>query len=226
MIEQKRNRHKACDGYSRSLKSVLFGVLGFFLGVLGTPLGLASDPQLLLPLLGDGSGFVSEIILTNSSDKEESGTIAFKNSSGLPLLLGLNGSLTDSVDFVIRPGGLFKLRTDGRGELRSGYGLVYTESPAPLLFGSVVLGWSGMEVSVSSGKLGPRHHVAVESGPSLESAVALVNSLASPLSVELLLLDDQGRFLDRKVVTLKPKAQLTAFIKEILAVPGGSTTLA
>ena len=189
------------------------------LGLLSGTLGIASDPQLLFPHLGDGAGFVSEIILTNPSPQEDSGTIVFKNSSGQPLALGFNGILTDHVNFLISPGGLFKLRTDGQGEVRSGYAVVHSQLPTSLLFGSIVFGWSGTEVSIPSSKPGLRHHAAVENGPTLESAVALVNYLDSPISVELLLLDDQGGLVDQRAVRLEAEAQLTAFLTELLSVP-------
>ncbi len=78
---------------------------------LTQPLG---SGRLYFPHIADGGGYVTKLILLNTSNAPEAGTMSFYGEDGTPLIVnraqGYGGS---NVPYSIQPGGVFVFQTDG-----------------------------------------------------------------------------------------------------------------
>ena len=180
------------------LKSLLCG-----LGVFASLSVFCTGQTLIFPQIADGGGFTLELILTNPTAQEDTGTILFKSSSGDALTLTIDGSEVSSVSYSMPPGGVYKLQTDGVGDLKGGYATVTSNNSGSQISGTVIYSFNGMEVSVPSAPLTTEFHVFVERDEGVNSAVALVNTnqgvppfSSGDITVTLLLLDENGLKVD------------------------------
>jgi hypothetical protein len=72
-----------------------------------------TDP-VYFPQFGDGGGYTTTVILLNTSDKPESGTLQFGDDSGSPSVLHPVGGDSNAIfNYSIPAGGIFRLQTDG-----------------------------------------------------------------------------------------------------------------
>ena len=183
--------------------------------------GLAAQPPVLIfPQVASGSGIDIEILLSNPATTENRGTLSFRDQTGNPLSLRIDGSLEDSVSFSIPAGGLLKITTEGDGELRSGYATVHSEAPESKLAGTLVFNLNGMEVSVPGAAPGGRAHITAEIDEDVDTAVALANPGDDPIDVILRLIDESGDLVEQKVVDLEPGQRDALFVSEIFSNAG------
>ena len=82
----------------------------------------AQDLKLIFPQIAEGGGITLEIILTNASPQQDTGTIFFWDSNGQPLALTIDETENTSFPYSIEGGGVLKIQTSGTGkEPRVGY---------------------------------------------------------------------------------------------------------
>src|SRR5262249_32945294 len=78
---------------------------------LTQPLG---SRRLYFPQFVDGGGYVTKLILLNTSAASESGTISFYDGKGEPLIVKqAGGNASSSFPYSIQPGGVFVFQSDG-----------------------------------------------------------------------------------------------------------------
>ena len=65
------------------------------------------------PQLVDGGGYVTTVILVNTSGATESGTIAIFDNAGAPLSVRSNGTTASTFNYSIPASGAFVFQTDG-----------------------------------------------------------------------------------------------------------------
>jgi hypothetical protein len=74
----------------------------------------ASTAPLYFPQVADGDGYTSSLILLNTGDRAQSGSLRFYADDGSPLVVGKVGSAADSAfRYVIPANGVYLLQTDG-----------------------------------------------------------------------------------------------------------------
>ncbi len=98
--------------------------------------------RLIFPHFVDGGGYVTKLILMNTSAAAEAGMISFYDDNGAPLVIKQAGGIgNSSFPYSIQPGGVFVLQADG--------------SPAAVNVGSVQLTpYAGTWTPVSAGVFG------------------------------------------------------------------------
>ena len=84
--------------------------------------------RLYFAQFGNGQGFTSDTVLTNSSATETiSGQVDFFDGDGLPLSMGLTSGEASSVEFEIPALGMTTIRSDGQGETMVGSAVVSSD---------------------------------------------------------------------------------------------------
>jgi len=69
---------------------------------------------LFFPQIADGDGYTTALILLNTTDRTQSGTISFYADGGGPLVVGRSGGQADTVfRYSIEAGGLYLFQSDG-----------------------------------------------------------------------------------------------------------------
>jgi hypothetical protein len=103
---------------------------------MAKPLSMA---PIYFPQIADGGGYVTTIVLLDTSNAIETGKLLLFDDNGLPLVVSSNGGSTgSSFNYSLQPGGIFIFQTDG--------------SPASVHIGSVQLvPNSGNSVPVGAG---------------------------------------------------------------------------
>jgi hypothetical protein len=86
--------------------------------ITATPIADLKRPPangpLYFPHFADGGGYTTSLILLNTSDSIESGTLQILNDVGGPLAVNsVDGVTGSSFRYSIRPGGAFRFQTDG-----------------------------------------------------------------------------------------------------------------
>lgn len=184
------------------------------------------EDTLYFAQFGNGGGLQSDIVLTNlAGTSDVSGVIRFRNDDGDPLAVGVlpaggNGKLqlgvagpTDSVAFEIPARGSLTVSTDGMGDLAAGTATVDSDGS----LGGVIrfrnaIGIAGVQDSRPARKftLPARNQGGVDTG------VAFLNPGASPVSLQLTLLGNDGQQVASQTVEgLAAGGHLARFIDEL-----------
>ncbi len=75
---------------------------------------LLGSSGLYFPHFVNGGGYVTRLILLNTSNAPEAGTVSFYDGAGQPLIVGqAGGSGSSSFTYSIQPGGVFLFQSDG-----------------------------------------------------------------------------------------------------------------
>ncbi len=111
---------------------------------------LATGP-IYFAQFADGGGYTSSLILLNTSDAAETGTLQILNNSGAPLVVNQVGDTADSsFSYSISSGGVFFFRTDGfPAEAGVGWVRVTPDAGTSTPVGSGVFGYNPVDVLVS-----------------------------------------------------------------------------
>ncbi len=171
--------------------------------------------QRYFPQIAEGSDANVEILVSNPTDQAESGSISFFGNDGSPLAISMGEEPTSTIDFEIPAGGSYSVRSQGSGDLRTGYAIVRTPSPDSQLSSIVVYRISGLPTSVTASRRASRQHVAVKLDSERNSGVAFVNPYTSANELRVLLLDDEGSLVGETQVQLAGKGQRAAFVNEL-----------
>ena len=179
--------------------------------------------RLFFPQFGNGSGFVSEILLTNPEPRPAVGHIRLFAAGGDPLDLGgafvgagqfeFNGQ---GIDFTIPPLGSLRVATNGAGTVQAGSAQVVSNPP---LGGAVRFEIAGVGVA-GVGKASPLRAamVPVQRGGGVNTGIAVQNTnQAIEALVELTLRDIDGEVVAGGVqtLTLPPNGREAIFIDEL-----------
>ncbi len=175
--------------------------------------------RLIFPQVIAGAGVRSEVLLTNTGGGLAEGTLAFLGGAGQLVQLPFEGVQKDFYPFSIPPGGTTKLTSDLTGELRVGYGVVYSQSADSQLTGNLVLTLGDREVSVPASPPGKEHHVFAESTGETRSGIAIVNLAGEPQSIDLTLRDPGGESIIDRNIELEPGEKIASFLTELLDLP-------
>jgi len=152
-----------------------------------------NDPTYIAQF-GNGTGVVSEVTLTNpSTSASVSGTLAFNNSAGEPMPIGIVGEndATSSVDFAIPSLGSTLIATDGQGADQVGSATATSDSDvgAVVRFTLPGVGITGVGASEAfTGFIVP----AQRQTGGISTGLAVFNPDADPVSVDLSLRDPAG----------------------------------
>lgn len=156
---------------------------------------LAAGAQALFAHLGDGGGTASAFVLTNPSRVETaSGTISFFNDAGQPLPLSLDGRpAAVAASFALKPLGMATFTTAGTGAPVSGSARITSNIPVAgvVRFSASGLGTAGVGQSFPLRSLVVP--VAREAARGLNTGIAVVNALETPVDFTLTLLDRNGQ---------------------------------
>jgi hypothetical protein len=73
-----------------------------------------SSSLLYFPQFADGGGYTTSLLLLNTSNGIESGTLQILDNNGVPLVVHqVGGTTNSSFSYAIQPGGAFRFQTDG-----------------------------------------------------------------------------------------------------------------
>ncbi len=192
--------------------------------------GLSSTiSTLFFPQFGNGSGFVSEILLSNPEPRPAVGNIRLFNAGGD--LLDLGGAFSgvgqfefngQRIEFTIPPLGSLRVATDGLGQVQAGSARVAANPPVG---GAVRFEITGVGVA-GVGKASPVRAalVPVQRGGGVNTGIAVQNTnQVIEVTVELTLRDIDGLVVPGGVrsLTLPPNGREAIFIDELF--PSAST---
>jgi photosystem II stability/assembly factor-like uncharacterized protein len=106
---------------------------------------------LYFPQFVDGAGYTTSLILMNTSDVIETGTLVLRDNDGNPLeVTPADGTAGTSFRYSIEPGGVFRFQTDGSPEeLKTGWMRLNPDLDTPTPVGSGVFGFNPEDVLVS-----------------------------------------------------------------------------
>ena len=187
--------------------------------------GGTTDPdaelELIFPQFVDGvskgKSNSSRLILRNTGGVELSGTVRFKNSSGAPLSVSVNGESSPNHDVSIDGWGSIDVVTDAKGSLKSGVVEVWVDDggSAGNLKGTLVVEFSGSRLSVDASPDEETYQVFIAKNSKESTGIAGYNPLADSVwRVEMILLDDKGNEKASKTVEIAPNNQFLAFIDQ------------
>jgi hypothetical protein len=193
-------------------------------------LDLQAPPEkqpLILPHLADGGGYRTEFWLMNPTAEEISGSAAFFDSRGAPLVLTLNGTAQSALEYRLAGYGLQRMVSAGEAAaVRSGYALLTPGSRSTAVAGSGVFsflqaGGSRSEAGVpfTSARQGAQLFVrqAEQNGQRQIPGLAIANAGATAATLRLTLYDVTGlTVLGPSSVTLAPGEQRARFLDEWL----------
>lgn len=171
--------------------------------------------SLVFPQFVDGGGVRTEVVLTNPGEESDSGMIVFRNPLGGALGVVIGGSVQTSIEYELAPGGVFQVRTDGTGELVSGYALAVPEKASSRITGTITYNLNPFEVSVGNSVPSREYHVFAERTVESRSGVAIVNPGSSSIDLTVLLFDMQGDTVASEQMTLEAGRQVARFVDEI-----------
>jgi photosystem II stability/assembly factor-like uncharacterized protein len=106
---------------------------------------------LYFPQFVDGAGYTTSLILLNTSDTAETGTLLVRDQDGNPLEVNpVGGAAGSSFAYSIEPGGLFRFQTDGSpADLKAGWVELTPDLNTAAPVGSGVFGFIPEDVLVS-----------------------------------------------------------------------------
>jgi subtilisin family serine protease len=181
---------------------------------------------LYFPQFVDGGGYTTTLMLLNTSDADESGTISFWNEDGQPLLVRRVGDKKDSTfNYTINPGGVYVFRSDGSsagtnpgsvhltvtaGKTPSGAGVFSYYSPAGILVSE-----SGIPSAVPTTSA----HIYIDQSGRHDTGVVIANPGDAQITVTLRAYQTDGSTPvgDISLKTVKAKGHQAAFTYELVS---------
>ncbi|MFQ5740612.1 MAG: hypothetical protein ACE5JX_16525 [Acidobacteriota bacterium] len=176
--------------------------------------------SVILAQLADGGGIRSEIVLLNSGDRQDTGTLSFRDSLGQSLALSIGSVKRTNVPFSLPAGGVLRIMTDGTDPTaHDGYAQVTSDLTDSQLSASMIFSLAGFEVSVPGSPLTRKAHFFVEFNSSAHTGLAVANPGKNTLTVAALLLDQEGKSSGSASISV-PAGQHTARFAEQIFPPG------
>ncbi len=187
--------------------------------------------NLAFPQAADGAAgelsISTTVILFNDRDDAASGVIEFFNGDGTLNEVGLGGQSTNSIPFDIVPGGVFRVSTDGTGELAVGWARVTMDQPLAGVAIFTIRDSAGQivaAVGVNSALLRRNFQLFANTLQLFNTALALVNPLEPdegkedvPVTIRIALADDRGSLAGETEVQLSARQHTALFLTELFA---------
>jgi hypothetical protein len=110
-----------------------------------------SSDQIYFPQFVDGGGYTTSLILLNTSDSTERGTIQIMDKDGAPFPVHPVGGTSDSsFRYTIEPGALYRFQTDGfPADAKAGWARLIPDSGTSTPVGSGIFGYNPANILVS-----------------------------------------------------------------------------
>jgi hypothetical protein len=195
-----------------------------------------TSSALYLPQLTDGGGYATTVILSNTSDVTETGTISILDNAGAPLSVRwIGGTIGSTFSYSIPAAGTFIFQTDGSpSSVRAGWVKVTPDSGSNAPVGGGVLSYSPAGILVTeSGIPSPvpttRARVYVDMSGSHDTGLAISNPAGTPITVTIETFDADGRNAGSgpATVNLAANGHVGAFVRELVSgLPRGFTGVA
>ncbi|MFQ5738907.1 MAG: hypothetical protein ACE5JX_07815 [Acidobacteriota bacterium] len=171
---------------------------------------------LVFSQLADGGGIRFEILLLNSGQQLDAGTLFFRRPDGQPLELVIDSVTRTSVAYSIPAGGGFKIESDGAGGAKNGYALVESDlGDGSRLGGNIIYTLEGSEISVPTSPLSDAYHVFVEKDDSANTGIAVVNPGPATVDMVALLTGREGQFINARSMSLAAGEQRARLLDEL-----------
>jgi len=184
--------------------------------VLSTVAGWGAEaPALVFPQIVGGSGFTTEIVLTNPGHSPVVGVLRFYKPDGQEESFSVDGAPHSEVAVSIAPGGAGLMLIDDTGPVKSGWVVVTAESGGADLTGSLIYRYQGSEVSVAGATLGTGYHVFVQRSATARTAVAIVNPGASEVSLTGEVRDTESALVVSGRIVVGANQQTARFVDEL-----------
>ena len=185
--------------------------------------------RMAFPQAADGEGAGLSIstmpILFNTTPELATGQIDFFKGDGSPNEVRLDGESTSSVPFSIPPGGVFRVETDGTGELAVGWARVSTNqslSGVAIFTIKDSFGATLAAVGVAAAALHQQFEVLADTTGIFDTGIAIVNPFEpdadggdKPVRVNLGLLNSQGFFDAQITLEFLPRQHQALFLTEL-----------
>ena len=188
------------------------------------------DQELYFAQFGNGSAGAaqirSEIVLYNPAAAAANAELFFRDSTGQPLSLDLNGQQVDGQIAVVVPGnGLVRLASSGSGPIQTGW----VRSRADRAMSGVVLfSGSAGAAGVGSGALilrGFEAPMETSTTGRIDTGIAVANLEETESNLSLILCDSEGVQLASAEVMLPAEGHLAQFLSQFPWQPAGETPL-
>ncbi len=187
--------------------------------------------NLAFPQAADGAAgelsISTTVILFNDRDDAASGVIEFFKGDGTLNEVGVGGQSTNSIPFDIGPGGVFRVSTDGTGELAVGWALVTMDQPLAGVAIFTIRDSAAQivaAVGVNSALLRRNFQLFANTLQLFNTALALVNPLEPeegkedvPVTIRITLGDELGRLAGQTEVQLSARQHTALFLTELFA---------
>ena len=191
----------------------------------------AEHTRLAFPQAADGEvgGFkVSTTpVLFNNTGKQAAGMIEFFQGDGSFNEVGVGGIATSSIPFNIPPRGVFRVDTDGVGELGVGWARVTMDQP---LAGVAIFTIKDAQdrivaaVGVNAALLRRQFELIADTSSLFDTAIALANPLEpgkgepdTPTRINFTLRDAEGRFIAFTDVALSARQHTSLFVTQLFS---------
>ena len=170
-------------------------------------------------------------ILFNNTQNPASGVIEFFKGDGSPNEISVVGKSTDNILFDIEPGGVYRVNTDGTGELAVGWARVTMDQPLAGVAIFTIRDSAGeivAAVGVGAEPLRRNFELFANSLQRFNTGVALVNPLEPeegqadvPVTFRVTLLNAIGAFVARTDIQLSARQHTSLFLSDLFPeVPG------
>ena len=194
------------------------------------PAADADFTKLAFPQAADGEleglSVSTTPVLFNNTDQPASGVIEFFKGDGTPNLVRVNGEATSSIPFDITPQGVFRIDTDGVGEIAVGWARVTMDQPLAGVVIFTIKDAAGSIVAaagVNSAPLRQSFQLIADTTQLFNTALAIVNPLEEvgvageiPATIRLNLKDVFGNFVGpEKTIELFSRQHQALFVTEI-----------
>jgi serpin B len=152
---------------------------------------LSADP-LYFAHFADGGGYTSSLILLNTSEATETGTLQILDNNGQPMVVtSAGGTATSSFPYSIPAGGVFHFRTDGSpSNAATGWVRLIPDAGTSAPVGAGLFGYNPVDVLVSESGVpaaaATSHaHVFVDRFGNHNTGLAIANTGSAEVNIQI-----------------------------------------
>jgi hypothetical protein len=152
---------------------------------------LTSAP-IYFPHFADGGGYTTSLILLNTSNQTETGSLQILDDHGSPLAVNQAGGITNSAfPYSIPPGGAYHFQSNGAAIAASGWVKVIPDTSIMTPVGSGIFSYNPADILVSESGIPSciptthaRVYVDLSGGHNVGLAIANVNNAAASIAIQ------------------------------------------
>ena len=186
------------------------------------------------PQFVDGGGYMTSIILLNTSSVQETGTLTITDGKGEPFVVNQVGGTADSsFAYSILPGGVYRLQTDGFPmDVKAGWVRLTPDAGTSTPIGSGVFGYNPDKIMISesgipSAVATTHARVFVDLSSNHDTGLAMANTTAAHASIAINAFHNDGFTPAGNIhdpLPLLPNGYSAAFANEfVTGLPTGFT---